>query len=221
MTDFAYSPMFPTGTDSTEYELVTADHVEVVELGGEQFLKVGPEGLRLLAQRAFTDISHLLRSSHLAQLAAILEDPEATQNDRFVALEMLKNAVVAADGLLPMCQDTGTAIISGTRGDHVLVTGKDAEALSRGVYDTYQESNLRYSQLAATSMFDEVNTATNLPAQIDLYAGKGMEYRFAFIQKGGGSANKTFLHQKTKEVLNPQSLREFIRTAILLSLIHI
>ena len=160
--------MFPTGTDSTEYELVTADHVEVVELGGEQFLKVGPEGLRLLAQRAFTDISHLLRSSHLAQLAAILEDPEATQNDRFVALEMLKNAVVAADGLLPMCQDTGTAIISGTRGDHVLVTGNDAEALSRGVYDTYQESNLRYSQLAATSMFDEVNTATNLPAQIDL-----------------------------------------------------
>ena len=215
MTDFAYSPMFPTGMDSTEYELVTTDHVEVVELGGEQFLKVGPEGLRLLAQRAFTDISHLLRSSHLAQLAAILEDPEATQNDRFVALEMLKNAVVAADGLLPMCQDTGTAIISGTRGDHVLVTGNDAEALSRGVYDTYQESNLRYSQLAASSMFDEVNTATNLPAQIDLYAGKGMEYRFAFIQKGGGSANKTFLHQKTKAVLNPQSLRELIRTAIL------
>jgi len=215
MTDFAYSPMFPTGTDSTEYELVTTDHVEVVELGGERFLKVDPEGLRLLAQRAFTDISHLLRSSHLAQLAAILEDPEATQNDRFVALEMLKNAVVAADGLLPMCQDTGTAIISGTRGDHVLVTGNDAEALSRGVYDTYQESNLRYSQLAATSMFDEVNTATNLPAQIDLYAGKGLEYRFAFVQKGGGSANKTFLHQKTKAVLNPQSLREFIRTAIL------
>ena len=187
----------------------------MVELDGEPFLKVEPEGLRRLAQRAFTDVSHLLRSSHLGQLAAILEDPEATQNDRFVALEMLKNAVVAADGLLPMCQDTGTAIISGTRGDHVLVTGNDAEALSRGVYDTYQESNLRYSQLAATTMFDEVNTATNLPAQIDLYAGKGLEYRFAFIQKGGGSANKTFLHQKTKAVLNPQSLREFIRTAIL------
>ena len=215
MTDFAYSPMFPTGTDTTEYELITTDHVEVVELGGEQFLKVDPEGLRLLAQRAFTDISHLLRGGHLAQLAAILDDSEATQNDRFVALEMLKNAVVAADGLLPMCQDTGTAIISGTRGDHVLVAGNDAEALSRGVYDTYQESNLRYSQLAATSMFDEVNTATNLPAQIDLYAGKGMEYRFAFVQKGGGSANKTFLHQKTKAVLNPQALREFIRTAIL------
>jgi fumarate hydratase class I len=187
----------------------------MVELGGESFLKIAPEALRLLAQRAFTDISHLLRSGHLAQLAAILDDPEATQNDRFVALEMLKNAVVAADGLLPMCQDTGTAIISGTRGDHVLVGGDEGEALSRGVFDTYQQSNLRYSQLAATGMFDEVNTATNLPAQIELYAGKGLEYKFAFIQKGGGSANKTFLHQKTKAVLNPESLREFIRTAIL------
>ena len=215
MTDFAYSPMFPLGDDKTEYELVSTDHVEMVELGGESFLKIEPEALRLLAQRAFTDISHLLRSGHLAQLAAILDDSEATQNDRFVALEMLKNAVVAADGLLPMCQDTGTAIISGTRGDHVLVSGDEGEALSRGVFDTYQQSNLRYSQLAATGMFDEVNTATNLPAQIELYAGKGLEYKFAFIQKGGGSANKTFLHQKTKAVLNPESLREFIRTAIL------
>ena len=215
MTDFAYSPMFPLGDDMTEYELVSTDHVEVIELGGQSFLKIAPEALRLLAQRAFTDISHLLRSDHLAQLAAILDDPEATQNDRFVALEMLKNAVVAADGLLPMCQDTGTAIISGTRGDHVLVSGDDGEALSRGVFDTYQQSSLRYSQLAATSMFDEVNTATNLPAQIELYAGKGLEYKFAFIQKGGGSANKTFLHQKTKAVLNPESLCEFIRTAIL------
>jgi fumarate hydratase class I len=215
MTDFAYRPMFPLGDDKTEYELVSTDHVEMVELGGESFLKIEPEALRLLAQRAFTDISHLLRSGHLAQLAAILDDSEATQNDRFVALEMLKNAVVAADGLLPMCQDTGTAIISGTRGDHVLVSGDEGEALSRGVFDTYQQSNLRYSQLAATGMFDEVNTATNLPAQIELYAGKGLEYKFAFIQKGGGSANKTFLHQKTKAVLNPDSLREFIRTAIL------
>ena len=215
MTDFAYSPMFPLGDDTTEYELVSTDHVELIELGGETFLKIAPEALRLLAQRAFTDISHLLRSGHLAQLAAILDDPEATQNDRFVALEMLKNAVVAADGLLPMCQDTGTAIISGTRGDHVLVGGDEGEALSRGVFDTYQQSNLRYSQLAATDMFDEVNTASNLPAQIELYAGKGLEYKFAFIQKGGGSANKTFLHQKTKAVLNPESLREFIRTAIL------
>ena len=215
MTDFAYSPMFPLAADDTEYERISGDHVELVDLGGETFLKVAPEALRLLASRAFTDISHLLRSSHLGQLRAILDDPEASQNDRFVALEMLKNAVVAADGLLPMCQDTGTAIISGYRGDHVLVDGDEGEALSRGVYDTYQQSNLRYSQLTATSMFDEVNTATNLPAQIELYAGKGLEYKFAFIQKGGGSANKTFLHQKTKAVLSPEGLRDFIRTAIL------
>ncbi len=215
MTDFAYSPMFPLAADDTEYELVSNEHVTLTELDGETFLKIDPEALRLLAARAFTDISHLLRSSHLAQLRAILDDPEATRNDRFVALEMLKNAVVAADGLLPMCQDTGTAIISGYRGDHVLVGGDEGEALSRGVFDTYQSNNLRYSQLTATSMFEEVNTATNLPAQIELYAGKGLEYKFAFIQKGGGSANKTFLHQKTKAVLNPEGLREFIRSAIL------
>lgn len=215
MTDFAYSPMFPLAADDTEYELVSNEHVTLAELDGETFLKIDPEALRLLAARAFTDISHLLRSSHLAQLRAILDDPEATRNDRFVALEMLKNAVVAADGLLPMCQDTGTAIISGYRGDHVLVGGDEGEALSRGVFDTYQSNNLRYSQLTATSMFEEVNTATNLPAQIELYAGKGLEYKFAFIQKGGGSANKTFLHQKTKAVLNPEGLREFIRSAIL------
>ena len=215
MADFAYSPMFPLGPDETEYELVSSDHVKLVELDGETFLQVDPDALTLLAERAFTDISHLLRSSHLGQLAAILGDPEATRNDRFVALEMLKNAVIAADGLLPMCQDTGTAIMIGYRGDHVLVSGDDGEALSRGVYNTYQTSNLRYSQLAASSMFEETNTATNLPAQIELYAGKGLEYRFAFIQKGGGSANKTFLHQKTKAVLNPDGLRDFIRTAIL------
>ena len=215
MTDFAYSPMFPLAADDTEYELVSNEHVTLTELDGETFLKIDPEALRLLAARAFTDISHLLRSSHLAQLRAILDDPEATRNDRFVALEMLKNAVVAADGLLPMCQDTGTAIISGYRGDHVLVGGDEGEALSRGVFDTYQNNNLRYSQLTATSMFEEVNTATNLPAQIELYASKGLEYKFAFIQKGGGSANKTFLHQKTKAVLNPEGLREFIRSAIL------
>ena len=215
MTDFAYSPMFPLAADDTEYELVSNEHVTLTELDGETFLKIDSEALRLLAARAFTDISHLLRSSHLAQLRAILDDPEATRNDRFVALEMLKNAVVAADGLLPMCQDTGTAIISGYRGDHVLVGGDEGEALSRGVFDTYQNNNLRYSQLTATSMFEEVNTATNLPAQIELYASKGLEYKFAFIQKGGGSANKTFLHQKTKAVLNPEGLREFIRSAIL------
>jgi fumarate hydratase class I len=215
MADFAYSPMFPTSADTTEYELVSSAHVRLVEIDGETFLKVDPEGLELLAERAFTDISHLLRSSHLAQLAEILNDPEATKNDRFVALEMLKNAVISAQGLLPMCQDTGTALITGYRGDHVLVGGDDGEALSRGVYNTYQKANLRFSQLAATSMFDEVNTATNLPAQIEINATKGLEYKFAFIQKGGGSANKSFLHQKTKAVLNPDSLRDFIKTAIL------
>ena len=215
MANFAYSPMFPQTSDATEYELVSSKHVRLVEFNGEPFLRVDPEALTLLAERAFFDISHLLRSSHLAQLADILKDSEATKNDRFVALEMLKNAVISAEGLLPMCQDTGTALISGYRGDHVLVSGDDGEALSRGVYNTYKNRNLRYSQLSAQTMFDENNTDTNLPAQIEIYASKGLEYRFAFIQKGGGSANKTFLHQKTKAVLNPESLREFIRTAIL------
>ena len=215
MAEFAYSPMFPLADDTTEYELVTSDHVKLVEIDGEQFLRVAPEGLTELAERAFTDISHLLRSNHLAQLAAILDDPEATRNDRFVAMEMLKNAVISAEGQLPMCQDTGTALVTGYRGDHVLVDGDDGEALSRGIYNTYQNCNLRFSQLTAHSMFEESNTATNLPAQIDINAGKGIEYKFAFIQKGGGSANKAFLHQKTKAVLNPDSMREFIRTAIL------
>ena len=215
MAEFAYSPMFPLADDTTEYELVTSDHVKLVEIDGEQFLRVAPEGLTELAERAFTDISHLLRSNHLAQLAAILDDLEATKNDRFVAMEMLKNAVISAEGQLPMCQDTGTALVTGYRGDHVLVDGDDGEALSRGIYNTYQNCNLRFSQLTAHSMFEESNTATNLPAQIDINAGKGIEYKFAFIQKGGGSANKAFLHQKTKAVLNPDSMREFIRTAIL------
>ena len=215
MAEFAYSPMFPLANDTTEYELVTSDHVKLVEIDGEQFLRVAPEGLTELAERAFTDISHLLRSNHLAQLAAILDDPEATKNDRFVAMEMLKNAVISAEGQLPMCQDTGTALVTGYRGDHVLVDGDDGEALSRGIYNTYQNCNLRFSQLTAHSMFEESNTATNLPAQIDINAGKGIEYKFAFIQKRGGSANKAFLYQKTKAVLNPDSMREFIRTAIL------
>jgi fumarate hydratase class I len=215
MADFAYSPMFPMSADTTEYELVSSDHVRLVEMDGEPFLKVDPEALTILAERAFTNISHLLRSSHLGQLADILKDPEATKNDRFVALEMLKNAVISAEGQLPMCQDTGTALVTGYRGDHVLVTGDDGEALSRGIYNTYQNCNLRFSQLTAHTMFEESNTATNLPAQIEINAGKGLEYKFAFIQKGGGSANKAFLHQKTKAVLNPESMREFVRTAIL------
>ena len=215
MADFAYSPMFPTTADTTEYDFITSEHIHLVEIDGETFLRVESQALTLLAERAFADISHLLRSSHLSQLADILQDPDATKNDRFVALEMLKNAVISAEGLLPMCQDTGTAIVTGYRGDHVLVSGDDGEALSRGVYNTYQNYNLRYSQLTAHTMFEESNTATNLPAQIEINAGKGLEYKFAFIQKGGGSANKAFLHQKTKAVLNPEGLRQFIHTAVL------
>ena len=211
---FTYTPMFPTSGAETEWDCVTTDHVSTIDIDGERFLRIDPAGLTLLAEWAFKDISHLLRSGHLGQLRAILDDPEATRNDRFVALEMLKNAVIAADQVLPMCQDTGTAIISGTRGERVLTGGEDAEALSRGVYNTYLNNNLRYSQLAPLSMFDEVNTKTNLPAQIDLYAGKGDEYHFTFIQKGGGSANKSFLYQQTKALLNPDGLRSFIDGAI-------
>ena len=215
MSDFTYTPLLPVGTDETNYELVTTDHVTVIDVDGTPFIKVEPEGLRLLSERAFKDISHLLRPAHLAQLRAILDDPEATKNDRFVALEMLKNAVIASDGVLPMCQDTGTALITGTRGERVLTGGEDAKYLSKGVYDTYQSANLRYSQLAPLSMFEEKNTSNNLPAQIDLYAGKGAQYDLTFIQKGGGSANKSFLYQKTKAVLNEQSMMEFVKEAII------
>jgi fumarate hydratase class I len=218
---FSYTPMFPETTsentqcsENTQWEKITSDFVKLVKLDGETFLKIDPKGLTVLAETAFKNISHLLRHSHLKQLRVILDDPEATRNDRFIALEMLKNAVISAEGILPMCQDTGTAIISATKGERVLTGGGDAEALSLGVYNTYQSSNLRYSQLAPLSMFEEVNTNTNLPAQIDIYAGKGMEYYLTFIQKGGGSANKSFLYQKTKALLNPESLREFIDDAI-------
>lgn len=208
--DFHYTPILPKSRVDCDWQHLTSDYVATTTLGGERFLKVAGDGLTYLAEQAFTAISHLLRPSHLAQLRAILDDPEASANDRFVALEMLKNAVIAADKVLPMCQDTGTAIISGSRGDRVLVDGDDGEALARGVYNTYQTSNLRFSQLAPLNMFDEINTKTNLPAQIDLYASKGAEYHFDFIQKGGGSANKSFLFQKTRALLNPDSLRGFI-----------
>ncbi len=215
MSEFTYTPLLPVGADDARYELVTSAHVTPIEIEGETYIKVAPEGLRLLSERAFKDISHLLRPAHLAQLRAILDDPEATKNDRFVALEMLKNAVVASDGVLPMCQDTGTALISATRGARVLTAGDDAKHLSEGVYNTYQTANLRYSQLAPLTMFDEKNTANNLPAQIDIYAGKGAQYDLTFIQKGGGSANKSFLYQKTKAVLNDDSMMAFVKEAII------
>ena len=215
MTDFRYAPLLPVGDDRTSYHKISSDYVTVHEHQGQNILHIDPEGLSVLAEQAMADISYLLRPSHLAQLRAILDDDEASSNDRFVALEMLKNAVIASDRVLPMCQDTGTALINGVKGERVMTGGSDGEALSRGIYNTYQSHNLRFSQLAPLSMFEEKNTANNLPAQIDIAAGAGDEYHFTFIQKGGGSANKTFLYQKTKAVLNPDGLRSFIKEAII------
>ncbi|MDG2024297.1 MAG: fumarate hydratase [Actinomycetota bacterium] len=208
--EFLYSDLLPTGDSETVYRKITDDYVSTFEAGGRQFLQVEPEALRLLAAEAMRDIAHLLRPGHLAQLATILEDPEASPNDRFVATELLKNANIAAGGVLPGCQDTGTAIIWGTKGERVITDVDDAEVLSRGVFDTYQTSNLRYSQLAPLTMFDEANTGNNLPAQIDIYSGPGDNYKLAFMAKGGGSANKSFLFQETKALLNPTSLLNFL-----------
>lgn len=202
------------GDDTTNYRLLTTDGVRTVEAGGRTFLEVDPEALRLLSFEAMRDISHLLRPTHLAQLRKILDDLEATANDKYVALDLLKNANVAAGGVLPMCQDTGTAIISGKKGRHVLTTGQDEEALSRGVFDAFAKLNLRYSQLSPTSMWDEKNTGTNLPAQIEIYAdtkaGHELAYELFFMAKGGGSANKSYLFQETKAILNPTKFTAFL-----------
>ena len=215
MSEFTYSPLLPTSADNTPYRCISTDFVSTTEIDGQTFVMVEPEGLTFLAEQAMGDVSHLLRPGHLAQLRSILDDPEATQNDKFVALEMLKNAVISSERVLPMCQDTGTALVNGERGERVLTGGTDGEALSRGIYNTYQTHNLRYSQLAPLTMFEEKNTANNLPAQIDIAAGSGDEYKFTFIQKGGGSANKTFLYQKTKAVLTPDGLKAFLKEAII------
>jgi fumarate hydratase class I len=206
---FHYQDPYPLAADSTEYELLTAEHVTLGEFEGQPVLKVAPEGLTLLAAEAVKAINFTLRASHLAQVAAILEDPEASENDRMVALMMLKNAEIAAHGILPFCQDTGTATIVGKKGQQVWTGCDDAEFLSRGIYETYRRENLRYSQTAPLTMFEEVNTKTNLPAQIDLYASEGAAYKFLFVCKGGGSANKTFLYQETKALLNPKRFMEF------------
>lgn len=208
--EFLYSDLLPTGDSEIVYRKITDDYVSTFEAGGRRFLKVEPEALRLLTAEAMRDIAHLLRPGHLTQLATILEDPEASPNDRFVAIELLKNANIAAGGILPGCQDTGTAIIWGTKGERVITDVDDAEVLSRGVFDTYQTSNLRYSQLAPLTMFDEANTGNNLPAQIEIYSGPGDIYKLAFMAKGGGSANKSFLFQETKALLNPTSLTNFL-----------
>ena len=218
MPEFDYTDLLPLGADETEYRLITAEGVRTVEAAGRTFLEVEPEALRLLTATAIHDISHYLRAGHLAQLRKIIEDPESSGNDRFVALDLLKNAGISAGGVLPMCQDTGTAIVMGKRGRHVLTDGADAEHISRGVHDAYTELNLRYSQMAPLTMWDEKNTGDNLPAQIELYAedphGHPDEYKLLFMAKGGGSANKSFLYQETKAVLNETRMLRFLEEKI-------
>ena len=210
--DFTYSDLLPLGADRTKYRLVSKEGVSVIKLGDKEFLQVEPSALTLLTETAIHDISHYLRTEHLEQLAKILTDPEASANDRFVALDLLKNANIAAGGVLPMCQDTGTALIMGKKGQFVLTTAKDEVALSQGVYDAYTKLNLRYSQMAPVTTWEEKNTGNNLPAQIEIYADSDHqdEYNFMFIAKGGGSANKSFLYQETKAVLNPTSFMNWL-----------
>ncbi len=207
---FQYQDPFPLGKDTTEYYLLTKDYVSVKEFDGHKVLCVQPEGLTQLAQHAMRDVSFLLRREHNLKVASILSDPEASANDKYVALTMLRNAEVAAKGQLPFCQDTGTAIVVGKKGQNVYTGGGDAEAISHGIYNTYTQENLRYSQNAPLDMYKEVNTACNLPAQIDLYATDGDEYKFLFVAKGGGSANKTYLYQETKALLTPEKLVDFL-----------
>ncbi|WP_408610532.1 fumarate hydratase [Lentzea terrae] len=212
-TTFEYTDVLPLAKDTeTEYRLVTSDGVKLIEAGDRKFLEIAPETLTLLAKEAIRDIQHLLRPSHLAQLRKIIDDPEASGNDRFVAMDLLRNAAISSGGVLPMCQDTGTAIIMGKRSETVLTGGNDEQALARGVFEAYQELNLRYSQMAPLTFWDEKNTGTNLPAQIEVFHKPGQEpvYEFLFMAKGGGSANKTFLYQETKAVLNPKRLASFL-----------
>jgi fumarate hydratase class I len=203
---FVHTELLPLGPDATEYRLISNEGVSTFSTSEGTFLKVSPQAITLLTEHAMHDIAHLLRTSHLQQLASILKDPEASDNDRFVALDLLKNAGISAGGVLPMCQDTGTAIVKAKKGQRVFTGGGDDEAISRGIYNTYQTSNLRYSQLAPLSMFEEVNTETNLPAEIKIAAVDGDEYKFLFIAKGGGSANKSYLFQETKALLNEKTL---------------
>ena len=218
MPEFDYTDLLPLGPDETEYRLITTEGVRRVEAAGRTFLEVEPEALRLLTETAIHDISHYLRASHLAQLRKIIDDPEASGNDRFVALDLLKNAAIAAGGVLPLCQDTGTAIVMGKRGRHVLTDGRDAEHISRGVFDAYTRLNLRYSQMAPLTMWEERNTGNNLPAQIEIYAedpdGHADAYKFLFMAKGGGSANKSLLFQETKALLNEKRLLAFLEEKI-------
>jgi len=208
--EFQFQDILPLGKDETPYRLLTKGHVSTFDANGKTFLSVELDALTRLTRDAMRDIAHLLRPSHLAQLANILKDPEASDNDRFVALDLLKNANIAAGGVLPMCQDTGTAIVMGKKGQFVFTGGGDESAIARGVFETYETSNLRYSQMAPLDLYKEVNTGNNLPAQIEIYATDGDAYKFLFMAKGGGSANKSYLYQETKAVLNPERLMEFL-----------
>ena len=212
MPNFSYSDLLPIGEDSTKYRLVSKEGVSVVKLGDKEFLQVEPSALEKLSSEAIHDINHYLRAAHLQQLTNIVKDPEASPNDRFVAIDLLKNANIAAGGVLPMCQDTGTALVMGKKGQFVLTTGKDEVAISQGIYDAYTTLNLRYSQMAPVTTWEEKNTGNNLPAQIEIYADSDHqnEYNFMYIAKGGGSANKSFLYQETKAVLNPTSFMNWL-----------
>lgn len=212
---FNYAEPFQIQKDDTQYKLLTTQHVKVEQLGNREILTIDPEGLQLLAEKAMEDVSFMLRPAHLQSLRNIIDDPEATDNDRFVAYNLLQNAAVAAQGALPSCQDTGTAICVAKKGENVYTGVDDAEHLSKGIYNTFQSKNLRYSQVVPLTMFDEKNSGSNLPAQIDIYAKKGNSYEFLFLTKGGGSANKTFLYQKTKSLLNEKSLTEWVKNSIL------
>jgi fumarate hydratase class I len=214
MTAFQFQEILPVGPDTTPYRLVTSDHVSTFEGGGKTFLRVEPEALTKLTAEAMRDIAHLLRPGHLAQLRAILEDAEASPNDKFVALDLLRNANISAGGVLPMCQDTGTAIVMGKKGQYVVTGGGDEEAIARGVFSTYETANLRYSQMAPLDMYREKNTGNNLPAQIEIFATDGDAYKFLFMAKGGGSANKSYLFQETKALLNPDSLLAFVESKL-------
>lgn len=214
MPDFFYQEQFPILRDTTQYKKISGDFVRTVQLGNREVLEVAPEALITIIKAAMSDVSFLLRTSHLEKLRSILDDPEATDNDRFVAYNLLQNATIAAEGQLPSCQDTGTAVVMAKKGENVYTGVDDAEYISKGIFETYQERNLRYSQIAPITMFEEKNTGTNLPAQIDIYAKKGSTYEFLILAKGGGSANKSFLYQKTKSLLNEQSLEEFVKDKI-------
>lgn len=213
--EFKYQDPYPILKDDTVYKKLTSEYVKVEQLGDREILTVDPKGLELLAENALKDVSFMLRPTHLQKLRNIIDDPEATDNDRFVAYNLLQNAAVAVQGALPSCQDTGTAICVAKKGENVYTGANDAEWISKGIYNTYQEQNLRYSQIVPLTMFDEKNSGSNLPAQIDIYAEEGNAYKFLFLAKGGGSANKTFLYQKTKSLLNEKSLTEFIEEKIM------